>query len=179
MSPGSGRVVRSASRTSFLGLSVPGKTLAGGADWGHGDDRVRAGGAALARPRPAASRGAAGGRVRHTTQSQPEFEAALVAGLRAAAGRYPADQGLRRLVAELRAGSGRFAELWDSGAVGHHEAARKTIGHPQAGSVTLDCDVLTVTGSDLRIMVYTAEPGTEDADRLALITVLGTQSLAG
>jgi hypothetical protein len=29
------------------------------------------------------------------------------------------------------------------------------------------------------IMIYTAEPGTEDADRLALITVLGAQSLAG
>ena len=38
-------------------------------------------------------------------------------------------------------------------------------------------DRLTVAGSDLRIMVYTAEPGTEDAERLALLTVLGTQSL--
>ncbi|MFC4120585.1 helix-turn-helix transcriptional regulator [Nonomuraea zeae] len=118
-----------------------------------------------------------GGRVRHTTQSQPVFEAALVADLRTASGRYPADQGLRRLIAELRAGSDRFAELWDSGAVGRHEAARKTIDHPQAGALTLDCDVLTVAGSDLRIMIYTAEPGTEDAERLSLITVLGTQTL--
>ena len=45
--------------------------------------------------------------------------------------------------------------------------------------LTLDCDVLTVAGSDLRIMIYTAEPGTEDADRLALLTVVGTQALAG
>ena len=57
--------------------------------------------------------------------------------------------------------------------------ARKTIDHPQAGPVTLDCDVLTVTGSDLHIMIYTAEPGTQDAERLALITVLGTQALVG
>jgi hypothetical protein len=28
-------------------------------------------------------------------------------------------------------------------------------------------------------MIYTAEPGTEDADRLALLTVLGTQALVG
>jgi len=28
-------------------------------------------------------------------------------------------------------------------------------------------------------MVYTAEPGTEDAERLALAMVLGTQTLAG
>ncbi|CAM5732367.1 Transcriptional regulator OS=Streptomyces fumanus OX=67302 GN=GCM10018772_56090 PE=4 SV=1 [Streptomyces fumanus] len=43
--------------------------------------------------------------------------------------------------------------------------------------MTLDCDVLGVAGSDLRIMVYSAEPDTPDADRLALISVLGIQSL--
>jgi len=39
--------------------------------------------------------------------------------------------------------------------------------------------VLTVTGSDPRIMIYTAEHGTEDAERLALLTALGTQTLVG
>lgn len=71
----------------------------------------------------------------------------------------------------------RFAELWESGAVVRHEASRKTIDHPQVGAVTLDCDVLSVAGSDLRIMLYTAEPGTEDAERVALLGVLGTQAL--
>ncbi|WP_329458360.1 helix-turn-helix transcriptional regulator [Streptomyces sp. NBC_01497] len=120
-----------------------------------------------------------GSRARHTPASLRRFEAALVADLRAVAGHYPADPRLRRLVAELREHSERFAELWDSGTVGQHEVARKTIDHPEAGPVTLDCDVLTVAGSDLRIMVYTAEPGTEDAERLALLTVLGTQALGG
>ncbi|MFI5587290.1 helix-turn-helix transcriptional regulator [Amycolatopsis sp. NPDC051758] len=118
-----------------------------------------------------------GTRVRHTPESQRVMEAMLVADLRAAAGQYPADRGLRRLVAELRANSDRFGELWDSGAVGHHETARKIVDHPQVGPVTLDCDTLTVAGSDQRIMLYTAEPGTEDAERLALVTVLGTQTL--
>ena len=119
------------------------------------------------------------GRVRHTPQARRGSRPRMVADLRAAATRYPADQQLRRLVAELRADSDRFAELWDSGAVGRHEAARKTIDHPAAGTLTLDCDVLSVAGSDLRIMIYTAEPGSADAERLALVTVLGTQSLAG
>nr|WP_279580361.1 hypothetical protein [Fodinicola feengrottensis] len=44
--------------------------------------------------------------------------------------------------------------------------------------MTLDCDILTVAGSDLRIMIYTAEPDSPDAERLALLTVLGTQTLA-
>ncbi|MEV6370997.1 helix-turn-helix transcriptional regulator [Micromonospora musae] len=120
-----------------------------------------------------------GSRVRLNTQERRGLEAALVADLRVAAGRYPADPRLRRLIGQLRTGSARFAELWDAGAVGRHEAARKTVEHPRVGALTLDCDVLTVAGSDLRIMVYTAAPGTEDAERLALLTVLGTQSVAG
>ncbi|MDT5263992.1 MAG: hypothetical protein QOI90_618 [Mycobacterium sp.] len=61
--------------------------------------------------------------------------------------------------------------------------ARSEFGHtvrrwPLVGPVTLDCDVLTGVGPDLRIMVYTAEPGTEDAERLALLAVVGTQTLA-
>jgi transcriptional regulator with XRE-family HTH domain len=120
-----------------------------------------------------------GTRVRLTPESRRELEATLVADLRAAAGRYPADQQLQRLVADLRAASDRFTELWDSGAVGHHETARKIIDHPHVGAVELDCDMLTVAGSDLRIMIYTAIPGSVDAERLALITVLGTQSLTG
>ncbi|WP_281154838.1 helix-turn-helix transcriptional regulator [Streptomyces sp. HYC2] len=115
--------------------------------------------------------------ARRAPQAQRDHEAALVADLCAAAERYPADRRLQRLIAELRGGSERFAELWDASAVGRHEASRKTIDHPRVGPVTLDCDVLTVAGSDLRIMVYTAEPGTEDAERLALLTVLGTRDL--
>jgi hypothetical protein len=33
------------------------------------------------------------------------------------------------------------------------------------------------TGPDLRIMVYTAEPGTEDAERLTLLAVVGTPTI--
>jgi hypothetical protein len=106
------------------------------------------------------------------------LKAAQVAQLRAAAKRYPADQQVRRLVAELRTKSVHFAELWDSGNVGREMAGlRKTIDHPQVGALTLDCDVLTVAGPDLCITNYTAEPGTRDAELLGLSAVLGTQLL--
>ncbi|HET6710704.1 helix-turn-helix transcriptional regulator [Amycolatopsis sp.] len=117
-------------------------------------------------------------RVRDTPESRDALHAALVADLRRTAGRYPGDGDLRSLIADLRRSSPRFAALWAAGAVARHEAARKTIVHPDVGPLTLDCDVLGVAGSDLRMMVYTAEPGTEDADRLALLGVIGTQSLA-
>jgi transcriptional regulator with XRE-family HTH domain len=120
-----------------------------------------------------------GSRVRLSPEERRGFEAALVADLRAAAARYPADPRLGRLLADLRARSPRFAELWDAGAVGRHTAARKTVDHPHVGPLTLDCDVLSVAGNDLRIMVYTADPDSTDAERLALLTVLGTQSLRG
>ncbi|MFD4785889.1 helix-turn-helix transcriptional regulator [Streptomyces sp. NPDC058459] len=119
-----------------------------------------------------------GSGVRHTPESLAAFESALVADLRAAAGRYPDDRALGELIAELRTRSARFAELWDSGTVGVHDAARKTIDHSVVGPLTLDCDILSVAGSDLRVMVYTAEPGTEDAEQLALLMVLGTQEVA-
>jgi len=54
----------------------------------------------------------------------------------------------------------------------------KTIDHPEVGPITLDCDVLTVAGSDLRLVVYTAEPSSPDADRLRLIQVIGLQKLS-
>ncbi|MGP4006062.1 helix-turn-helix transcriptional regulator [Streptomyces sp. 4N124] len=118
-------------------------------------------------------------RVRHTPDERRAFEIGMVAELRATAARYPADRQLRRLIAELRAGSERFAELWDAGVVGRLEASRKTIEHPQVGLLTLDCDLLRVEGNDLHILVYSAEPGTEAAEKLELLSVLGTQSLVG
>jgi len=120
-----------------------------------------------------------GNRVRHTPQSLRELQTAQANDLRACAARYPADAPLRNLIAELRTKSSLFAQLWDSADVGPRPVGSKTIDHPQVGALTLDCDLLKVAGSDLTIMVYTAEPGTEDAEKLALIAVLGTQSLVG
>jgi hypothetical protein len=91
----------------------------------------------------------------------------LVADLRATAGQYPADRWLAGLVTDLRAVSNRFCDLWDSGTVARHREDRKTVHHPEVGAITLDCDVLTIHGSDLRLVVLTAEPGSADAETIA------------
>ena len=62
--------------------------------------------------------------------------------------------------------------------VGAHERDRKTIHHPELGPVTVDCDVLAVIGSDLRVVAFTAAPGSEDADKLRLLAVLGTENFS-
>ncbi|MFC0038651.1 helix-turn-helix transcriptional regulator [Actinomadura rayongensis] len=121
----------------------------------------------------------AGSRVHYAPDARRALEAAQVSALRTATLRYPADRGLRRLVADLHAGSARFAELWDAGTVGRYAVSRKTVQHPLVGAITLDCDMLHVENGDLNVIVYTAEPGTEDAGRLALLGVLGAQDLAG
>jgi hypothetical protein len=120
-----------------------------------------------------------GTRTVMSAEEKAAFEAGLVAELRLTKARYPADRSLDRLVRDLTAQSPRFAALWESGdtAPRHDPARRKRIDHPGVGRITLDCDTLVVAGDDLRVMVYTAEPGTEDAERLALAIVLGTQTL--
>jgi transcriptional regulator with XRE-family HTH domain len=99
-------------------------------------------------------------------------ERALVSDLRTALIRYPDDPSLRSLLAELQPYD-RFAQLWAEGTVVEHQFQSKTFVHPLVGEVTLDCDVLTAIGTDLRIVAYTAEPGTEDASRFDLIRTVG------
>jgi transcriptional regulator with XRE-family HTH domain len=120
-----------------------------------------------------------GSRAVQTPKQKAELEARLVADLRLTAARYPADQRLKQLTRDLAAQSPRFVKLWESGALEPHQDSgrRKVIDHPDVGPITLDCDTLIVAADDLRIMIYTAEPDTEDAERLALAVVLGTQSL--
>ncbi len=119
-----------------------------------------------------------GNRAVHTPEEQSAFEAGLVADLRLTASRYPTDQRLQRLITEVTQHSPRFAELWRSADVPPHpdQGRRKTIHHPEVGLITLDCDALIVTADDLRILIYTAEPGSNDAQLLELAVVLGTQS---
>jgi hypothetical protein len=120
-----------------------------------------------------------GNRVVHTPEERADQQTRLVADLRLTAARYPTDQRLKRLIRELAALSPRFVELWEGGNFEPHRdhGRHKIIDHPGVGHIRLDCDTLVVAADDLRIMIFTAEPGTDDAERLTLATVLGTQSL--
>jgi transcriptional regulator with XRE-family HTH domain len=120
-----------------------------------------------------------GSRAVHGPAERAEFEEGLVASLRLTAGRYPTDPRLRKLLSELRAASPRFVELWETAELpdSREQSRHKIIDHPGVGRITLDCDVLIVAADDVRITVYTAEPGSEDAAKLDLAIVLGTQAL--
>jgi transcriptional regulator with XRE-family HTH domain len=114
----------------------------------------------------------------HTPEQRAILEAQQVSDLRLTATRYPADRTLSRLVGELAVQSPRFRELWESGDLNPPPpmSKRKIVHHPAVGRIALDCDVLLVATDDVRIMMYTAEPGTEDAVRLELAIAFGTQA---
>ena len=94
------------------------------------------------------------------TDSAAAFGAIAVSRLRAATVRYPRDERLAALVAELRAGSDDFARLWAADPVhaipGHR---RKTVDHPSLGRLILNCDVLAVPDDDQQVVFITADPG--------------------
>ncbi|RKR73386.1 helix-turn-helix transcriptional regulator [Frondihabitans australicus] len=120
-----------------------------------------------------------GSRVVHTPAEFDELIRLQVADLRLTAARYPRDASLASLVARLTDASPLFASLWRTGSteLPRELGRRKVVDHPAVGRIELDCDTLIVAQDDLRILIYTAEPGTEDAARLDLAIVVGTQAL--
>lgn len=100
----------------------------------------------------------------------------FAADLRKASARLPDDPTVRRLVADLLAVSPEFAELWAAHEVGprHDE---KRIQHPELGVINVQCQQLHDDQQSHALLVFTATPGSEDAEKLRLLTVIGAQSL--
>lgn len=101
--------------------------------------------------------------------------AALLRGVQS---RDPGDPDARELIDALLQHSPEFAALWDEHEVGLPAEAHKRIAHPTIGVIELDCLILTAENQTEKLVVFTATPGTEDAERLALLEVVGGQSFA-
>jgi hypothetical protein len=96
--------------------------------------------------------------------------------LRGVQGRDPGDPDPRELIEALLHDSPEFAALWDEHEVGLPAEMRKRIAHPTIGVIELNCLILTADNQTEKLVVFTATPGTEDAERLALLEVVGGQS---
>lgn len=108
-----------------------------------------------------------------TTLAADTIEAAIVSDLRRATGRFPSSRRLKTLIAELAAGNERFATLWAAGAVGVHREDHKIITHPSVGPVAVDCDVMTDSDTELKIVLLTTARGTQDETRMQAAFVAG------
>ncbi|MFD0924996.1 helix-turn-helix domain-containing protein [Williamsia deligens] len=115
--------------------------------------------------------------IRYDDDHREEFSDDLAADLRTARMRYPADARLDDLIRRLRSASDDFDRRWGQVHVAEHKSSRKTAITP-AGPILVDCDVLTAPGTDLRIVVYTTAPDSEDSRKVDLLRVVGLQTLA-
>ncbi|MFF0457623.1 helix-turn-helix transcriptional regulator [Nocardia africana] len=102
----------------------------------------------------------------------------FVADLRAAVGRRsPGDTEATELVDELSQQSPEFRALWADQDVGVRRDERKRILHPTVGMLDLTCLSLFSEDSRQRLLWFTPRAGTDTAEKLALLTVVGTQAM--
>ena len=95
-----------------------------------------------------------------------------VALLRGEAGRRPHDTQLRELVGELSTVSEDFRTRWAAHDVRIHHNGVKQFRHPVVGALELGYhtfDLPAEDATDLRVTIYTAEPGTPSDDALRLL----------
>ncbi|MEZ0494587.1 helix-turn-helix domain-containing protein [Kineococcus sp. TBRC 1896] len=107
------------------------------------------------------------------------FRDAIVGDLRVALVEHPDDAELVDLVEALTGRSPEFVERWTSARPARYRGMRKRVDHAGVGALTLDGDVLEVPGGDVRVVVYSAAPGSADAERLTRLTGGGGGGAAG
>jgi hypothetical protein len=100
-----------------------------------------------------------------------------VAELRAAYARGGAGSRAAELVAELERKSPEFRRLWAQHEVEEKHLRTKRFVHPEVGELTLDCETLLDTETQQRLLVFTATPGTDSAEKLALLGVIAQSGL--
>jgi transcriptional regulator with XRE-family HTH domain len=115
-------------------------------------------------------------RARYPVEDHPSHSRAFVADLRAVAARRSDDPGVRRMIAELRRRSAECSELWETRDVAVRRSARKRIVHPALGVIELDCHNM-FDEDGRRLLWFTAPAGSEGAEQLSLLSVIGTQDL--
>ncbi|GAA1656587.1 helix-turn-helix transcriptional regulator [Actinoplanes couchii] len=83
------------------------------------------------------------------------------------------------LVTVLQRSGGEFAALWERQEIGLRWSNAKRFVHPQVGRIDLFCQTLLDPDQGQSLLIFTATPGTESYDKLALLAVLGSDSFAG
>jgi hypothetical protein len=115
-------------------------------------------------------------RERYLPEDQDHNSRVNVAAMRGAVTREGPRSAAAGLVANLLRVSDEFVELWDRQEVGLRWSDAKRFVHPQVGRLDLFCQNLLDTDQSQTLLTFTATPGTESYDKLALLNVLGAES---
>ncbi|MGP9681026.1 MULTISPECIES: helix-turn-helix transcriptional regulator [unclassified Brachybacterium] len=102
---------------------------------------------------------------------------AHVSDLRAAFTRRGGDAEVTALVGELEERSGEFARLWALHDVAQRQIDQKVFLHPEVGAIELRCEVLLTPDEDVSMHAFFPLEGTDAAQKLELLGVIGTQVL--
>lgn len=119
-----------------------------------------------------------GERDRYLAEDHDLHSRVNVALLRAAATAQGPRSPAAALVAGLQRGSEEFAALWKHHEVGLRWSDAKRFSHPEVGRIDLFCQTLLDPDQAQSLLIFTATPGSESHHKLALLTVLGTDSFA-
>ncbi|UOZ06026.1 helix-turn-helix domain-containing protein [Amycolatopsis sp. WQ 127309] len=94
----------------------------------------------------------------------------LIAGFRQSVGADVGDQRSIDLVGELTLASPRFVALWARHDVGPMQGGLMRFDHPQVGEIVVNREKLAIPGTEgMMLVVYHADAGTENAEKLALL----------
>ncbi|WP_030159578.1 helix-turn-helix transcriptional regulator [Glycomyces sp. NRRL B-16210] len=115
-------------------------------------------------------------RLVYTAEHRERQGRALVSGLRVAFASMGPGSKAGELVRALLKESDEFGGLWDRHEVVKRFADHKTIVHPDLGEIELDCQALFTEDQSQCLLVFTAPPRTEDAEKLELLAVLGARA---
>jgi transcriptional regulator with XRE-family HTH domain len=103
-----------------------------------------------------------------------------VANFRTVAAKYPDDPAFLELIGDLRANSPEFKQLWaEHDVLGAAEGLKHYL-HPELGEFFLDYTGFEIPGDgDMRLVVMTAEPGSESERKLRLLAPASVDLLHG
>ncbi len=117
-------------------------------------------------------------RDRYDPSDHERLSRVFVSNARVVAARRGPDSSISRLVNQLLEVSDEFRRLWDEQQVALPMNETKRFMHPEVGAIELHCQTLVDPDHSHMLLVYTAAPGSESHEKLQLLSVIGTQSLA-
>lgn len=117
-------------------------------------------------------------RTPYSASEQDVLSRVYTSGLRELMALRGTDSRAARLADLLLAQNAEFRRIWATHEVGVRPPEIKRFDHPEVGALELSCQTLLDPDQSHRLLVYTASPGSESHDKLRLLAVIGTQTLA-
>ncbi len=119
-----------------------------------------------------------GTRELYAPDERPFLSRLFASGLRGAVATRGADSKAASIAALLLEQSEEFRAVWALHEVGIRPREVKHFIHPEVGPLELACQTLLDPDQSQMLLVYTAVPGSESYEKLQLLSVIGSQSLA-